>query len=205
MRTLSQYCCCCFLSILPLMAHTQDFKTDSLLSAISKATDDSGKINLMLTLSHNFWQHAKMSSALEYSQRASALGEDLALKNEIVSMKKSFQNNGLSNASRKPDSMKEITDRLSKIEEQQKKLDIAVKEYNRRSFSFADDQLKEAQQENERLALRQQAELQHLADERTRRNWIVSGAVIIFTLLSVVFILIYHRRQAKSKLEVNQL
>jgi hypothetical protein len=157
-----------------------------------------------------------MTSALIYEQRALALNDELALgkkiseiRNELSKSEKysSVHMKDLNTAVRmKIDStQRQLSDHILKIEEEQKKLHAAIKEYNRRSLSLSDDRVVEVENTNKQLAIQQQAALQHFADERSRRNWIISSGTIIVILLSFVFFQFYRRHQTKNKLEVNQL
>lgn len=170
----------------------------------------------MKALSRELWQQSKMTSALAYEQRALALNDELALEKKISEIGNEFSKSVKyssvhakdlnASVKRKIDSTQEqLSNHISKIEEQQKRLNADIKEYNRRSLSLSDDRVVEAQNANKQLAIQQQAALQHFADERSRRNWIIAASIITVVLLSLVFIQAYRRRKALNKLEVNQL
>jgi len=196
--------------------HAQSDKIDSLQKAIQNAPEDSNKVIAMKALSRELWQQSKMTSALVYEQRALALNDGLVLEKEISEVENEFSESGSSSSDpekdlntelrRKRDStLKQLSVHISKIEEKQSQLNAAIKEYNRRSLSLSDDRVLEMQMTNKQLATQQQAALQHFADERSRRNWVISSSGIIVVLLTIVFFQFSRRRQTKSKLEVNQL
>jgi len=201
-----------YLTMIPQVSLTQNSKIDSLVNFIDHTFDDSAKVTAMKALSSELWLQSKRNAALTYIQRALSLGTQLKLSRELTILRKDIGNfsarAGKINDRGNPaltDSLKSFSERISSIEEKQKSLSAAIREYSRRSISFSDDELTTARSENEQLSLRQQAALQHFEDERHQRNLIVESSLIIIVLLTLGFFQFHRRKQEKSKLEVHQL
>ena len=63
------FCCGCKISF-----EQPDFKIDSLLSALKTANEDTGKVNLLNSLSQHLWRAARYSIAIEICQGRVIIG-----------------------------------------------------------------------------------------------------------------------------------
>lgn len=178
---------------------------DSLSTIIQSSPDGSNKLSALKTISRELWNQERENASVFYSNMALALQQKLKIQEEVNAVANELAIAEKKSASQYKKSIQALTIKLESIVRLQDTLDIALKEYEKRSSSFADDLVVTANRDKELIASQQRLAIQHLQMERTKRNWVIAAGLITFTLLSFIFRQVYRRRQALNQLELQQL
>lgn len=180
---------------------SSDTYPDSLLKSVLQMPESMNKAMALKGLCADLRKAGEENSALLYLQQGILMEMKLKIRDEILgvdSMKNEFKSGS-------DIEIQKIDTALSNIKLRQDTLAFAIKEFNRRTLSLQDDLIINRDREADRLAM-QQNFLTQLADERARNTiWAIAGGVALTILTSLIFIQLYRRRQAKSKLELNLL
>ena len=179
--------------------------SDSLAAAIQYAPDDSNKLSALKTLSRELWNQKRENSSIFYSNTALALEQKLKIQEQVAEVSYDLVSAKKNPAAENAKSLQAFDAKLESIGRRQDTLNTSLKEYEKRSSSFADDAVVSANSRKEQIVNEQRITLQNLQYERIQRNWIIAASLITVTLLSLLFIQAYRRRRTKNKLEVNQL
>ncbi|HYV92288.1 MAG TPA: histidine kinase [Chitinophagales bacterium] len=194
----------CFLSGFHWGIAQIDF-VDSLSAAIQDSQDDSNKVSALEILSRELWNQDREFASVFYSNTALALKQKLVIQKQVAEISSDLESAKKKPATENAKSLQALDAKLESIERRQDTLNASLKEYEKRSSSLTDDLVVTARQNKERIANEQRATIQHLQNERIKRNWIIAGSIITVALLSIVFIQVYRRRQALNKLGMHLL
>ena len=180
--------------------------TEYLIKLIGKMENDKDKVSALKDISKKLWKSGRQNSALLYLQEGLLLELQLKIYSQVNALQSRLRHKNTPQVSgSEVDNLANLKEELLQVQSRQDTLDFAVKEYNRRTMSFADDlDITRVQQLNK--IGQQQVVLSQLATERAKNTKWAIGVGIAFTLLTAIISLqFYRRRQTKHRLEINQL